>query len=109
MFSCWKCDVTFVNCFIANNKQNDQYLFGIISSGTITVSNSFIDTTEKLYASGQNVEIGPRKEVSLAFYLLSTGLCHQGNYFISFGRRFKIKVNYLIHIQTLISITLSEK
>ena len=84
MFSCWKNDVTLENCFIANNKQNGQYLFGITTSGSFTVSNSYIDTTEKLYLPGQNVIIGPNKEISLELNHFSTELCPGGKYLVSY-------------------------
>ena len=45
------------NCFIANNKQNSQYLFAIYeySSGSITISNSYIDASELVYKPGEKV------------------------------------------------------
>ncbi|EAY19055.1 hypothetical protein TVAG_247340 [Trichomonas vaginalis G3] len=92
-------DVTLENCFIANNKQNGQYLFGISYEGSITVSNSYIDTTELLYESGQNVKIGPNKEGSLELHFLSTELCPGGDYFVNFGKGNKVIFTELIHLQ----------
>ena len=73
MFNCISCSATFENCFIASNKQNDCYLFGIAGSGyTITVSNSYIDTQENLFREGQQVSIGQNKDISVELHLHST-------------------------------------
>ena len=82
MFFCASCSATFENCFIATNKRNGCYLFGIYiydSGYTITVSNSYIDTQEKLFPEGQQVSIGQNKDISIELHLHSTELCLFGN------------------------------
>ena len=83
MFHCDNCSATFENCFIATNKRNGCYLFGIYdyyrSGYTITVSNSYIDTQEKLFPEGQQVSIGQNKDISIELHLHSTELCLFGN------------------------------
>ena len=84
MLYSYGCHLYIENCFIAKNNQNGQYLFGthinsgswgLLFPGSITVSNSYIDTTENLYKSGQKVNIGPNKDVSIELHLHSTDLC----------------------------------
>ncbi|EAX81298.1 hypothetical protein TVAG_285270, partial [Trichomonas vaginalis G3] len=83
MFLCGSCSAKFENCFIATNKRNGCYLFGIYDINdfgyTITVSNSYIDTQEKLFPEGQQVSIGPNKDISVELHLYSTELCPTGN------------------------------
>ena len=98
MIYSYQCETTLENCFIANNKQNGQYLFGISYEGSITVSNSYIDTTELLYESGQNVKIGPFKGISLELHF-STELCPTSNYFVNFGKGNKVIFTELIRLQ----------
>lgn len=102
MIFCYTSDVTLENCFIANNKQNGLYLFGIGAYyGSITVSNSYIDTTELLYNPSQNVKIGPNKNVTLELHFLSTELCPGGKIFIYIEKRNKIKCTFLFIINVL--------
>ena len=100
MINNWGCDAILVNCFIANNKQNGQHLFGITGkSGSITVYNSYIDTKELLYASDHNITIENIKNVSIRLRILSTGLCPRGNYF-EFNEKINIITNP-IHVKDL--------
>ena len=100
MFHCSSCSATFENCFIASNKRNDCYLFGIYiydSGYTITVSNSYIDTQEKLYKVGQRVSIGPNKDISIELHLYSTELCPTGNKIENLNKM----ISKLIHLKTI--------
>ncbi|KAI5521382.1 hypothetical protein TVAGG3_0563450, partial [Trichomonas vaginalis G3] len=101
MFHCWKCSATFENCFIATNKRNGCYLFGIYdyyrSGYTITVSNSYIDTQEKLFPEGQQVSIGQNKDISIELHLHSTELCPIGNKIKNLNKM----ISKLIHLKTI--------
>lgn len=92
MFLCYQCHATFENCYIANNNQSKYFMFGIRDSGSITVSNSYIDATENLYRQGQRVSIGPNIEISPELRLLSVEFCPTEN-FVNF---YKI-ITELIH------------
>lgn len=101
MFLCGSCSATFENCFIATNKRNGCYLFGIHDINdfgyTITVSNSYIDTQEKLYKVGQQVSIGQNKDISIELHLYSTELCLFGNKIKNLNKM----ISKLIHLKTI--------
>ena len=99
MIFCYDCSLILENSFIANNKQNDQYLFGVYSA-SMRVSNSYIDTTELLYNPDQDIIIGPNNEVSLELDLLSTELCPLGNYFVHLDKGNKIMFTEFIRLQS---------
>ncbi|EAY20884.1 hypothetical protein TVAG_437090 [Trichomonas vaginalis G3] len=100
MLHCQSSHVTFENCFIENNKQNGCYLFGTLDDlDSITVSNSYIDSREKLYLESQQVTIEQNKDISIELHLHSTELCPTGNnYFVYINKGNKF-ISGFIHLK----------
>lgn len=79
LFSLTNSDVTFENCFIANNNYV-KYFFSE-NSGSITIYKSYIDS-KQICESNQDVRIIPYKKVSIELQFLSTELCPGSSYFV---------------------------